>query len=35
MQVHSVSRILTFNASDFKRYQNLDVLTPHSVLASP
>jgi predicted nucleic acid-binding protein len=35
MQVHGVSRILTFNASDFKRYQNLDVLTPHSVLASP
>ena len=34
MQVHGVTRILTFNVNDFKRYQHLDVLTPQGVLAS-
>ncbi len=34
MQMHGVTRILTFNVNDFKRYQHLDVLTPQGVLAS-
>jgi predicted nucleic acid-binding protein len=34
MQVHGVTRILTFNVNDFKRYQHLEVLTPQGVLAS-
>lgn len=33
MQVHGVKRILTFNESDFKRYQHLEVLTPQGVLS--
>lgn len=34
MQVHGVTRVLTFNVNDFKRYQHLEVLTPQGVLAS-
>ncbi len=33
MQMHGVKRILTFNESDFKRYQHLEVLTPQGVLS--
>jgi len=34
MQVHGVTKILTFNVNDFKRYHHLDVLTPQGVLDS-
>ena len=33
MQVHSISRILTFDADDFKRYAGSQVLHPDEVLA--
>jgi predicted nucleic acid-binding protein len=34
MIVHGINRILTFNVSDFRRYQNIIVLDPHQVVAS-
>lgn len=35
MMVHGLSRILTFNVGDFKRYQTLTVLEPQQVVAPP
>lgn len=35
MMVHGVSRILTFNGSDFQRYPTLIVLEPQLVVAAP
>ncbi len=35
MEVHNVSRILTFDAGDFKRYAGIRVLHPDEVLAHP
>jgi predicted nucleic acid-binding protein len=34
MMVHQISRILTFNPSDFQRYQGITVVEPQQVLAS-
>ena len=34
MIVHGISRILTFNVGDFRRYSNISVLDPLQVLAS-
>jgi len=33
MIVHSVPRILTFNDSDFRRYAEIDVISPDVVLS--
>jgi|SRR5579884_820591 len=33
MMVHGLSRILTFNAGDFQRYQTLTVLEPQKVVS--
>jgi predicted nucleic acid-binding protein len=35
MEVHNISRILTFDAGDFKRYAGIQVLHPDEVLAHP
>jgi predicted nucleic acid-binding protein len=35
MMVHRISRILTFNVSDFQRYQSITAVEPHRVLAPP
>jgi predicted nucleic acid-binding protein len=32
MQIHGVQRILTFNAKDFLRFEDVEALTPKSVL---
>ncbi|MSR56758.1 MAG: PIN domain-containing protein [Planctomycetaceae bacterium] len=32
MRVHGVEQLLTFNESDFRRYQGITVLTPHDVV---
>ena len=32
MKVHSISHLLTFDEQDFKRYQNITVLTPAKVI---
>jgi predicted nucleic acid-binding protein len=34
MIVHGINRILTFNVSDFQRYQNIMVLDPRQIVAS-
>ena len=34
MKVHGVSHLLTFNESDFKRYRDISVMTPPSVVHS-
>jgi predicted nucleic acid-binding protein len=34
MIVHGINQILTFNVSDFRRYQNIMVLDPRQVVAS-
>lgn len=35
MLTHGISHLLTFNANDFKRFQNITTLTPADVLAVP
>ena len=35
MMVYGLNRILTFNVSDFQRYQTLTVLEPQQVVAGP
>lgn len=35
MMVHGLSRILTFNVGDFRRFQTLTVLDPQQVVAAP
>ncbi len=32
MQVHGVTHLLTFNGDDFKRFQNITIVTPDDVL---
>jgi predicted nucleic acid-binding protein len=32
MKIHAVPRLLTFNDQDFKRYPDIEVLTPSAVL---
>jgi hypothetical protein len=34
MSVHAISQILTFNVSDFRRYQDINALDPHQIVAS-
>jgi|SRR5665213_1397469 len=34
MLVHGINQILTFNVSDFRRYQNIVVLDPRQIVAS-
>jgi predicted nucleic acid-binding protein len=34
MLVHGINQILTFNVSDFRRYQNIIVLDPRQIVAS-
>jgi predicted nucleic acid-binding protein len=31
MQVYNVSRILTFNAGDFTRYKQIEIITPQTL----
>lgn len=35
MSVHGIGQILTFNESDFRRYQGITVLSPLDVVESP
>lgn len=35
MRVHGIDRILTFNPQDFQRFQNIVVISPQQVLATP
>lgn len=32
MIVHGIGRILTFNASDFQRYQEIDAIAPEQIV---
>jgi len=34
MKVHQISKLLTFNGKDFKRFTNIEVIDPHSILVS-
>ena len=33
MHVHGITRLLTFNSSDFQRYRSITVLSPQAVIA--
>ena len=35
MIVHGIERLLTFNVADFRRYREITVISPESVLVSP
>ena len=34
MELHDIKRILSFNASDFRRYTNIDVIDPIAFVAT-
>jgi predicted nucleic acid-binding protein len=35
MIIHGIERLLTFNVADFRRYREITVISPESMLASP